>query len=56
MPPGAVDDGSVDPAGFYLDIFQDVGELQQDEDDEVTFKDLFGDEDEMDLLVVVVDT
>jgi hypothetical protein len=51
IPPGAVDDGSVDPAGFYLDIFQDVGELQQDEDDEVTFKDLFGDEDEMDLQV-----
>jgi hypothetical protein len=51
MPPGAVDDGSVDPAGFYLDIFQDVGELQQDEDDEVTIKDLFGDEDEMDLQV-----
>jgi hypothetical protein len=41
----------VDPAGFYLDIFQDVGELQQAEDDEVTFKDLFGDEDDMDLPV-----
>jgi hypothetical protein len=57
MPPGAVDDGSVDPAGFFTDIV-DVEELcrtqQQrladDEHEEVTYASLFGDDD-MDLMV-----
>jgi hypothetical protein len=57
MPPGAVDDGSVDPAGFFTDIV-DVEELcrtqqqrlAEDENEEVTYARLFGDDD-MDLMV-----
>ncbi|XP_051221305.1 uncharacterized protein [Lolium perenne] len=57
MPPGAVDDGSVDPAGFFTDIV-DVEELcrmqqqrlAEDGHEEVTYARLFGDDD-MDLVV-----